>query len=213
MRREYVGAALDKKSVAADPYRQFDRWFRDAESAGEFDPNAMMLSTTAASGQPSGRVVLLKGVDARGFRFFTNYESQKSQEIEASDRVALTFWWSTLHRQVRIAGIASRLGTSESQEYFALRPRGSQLGAWASLQSSEIESRRVLEDQLGAVTRRFEGQPVPCPENWGGYVVRPSSVEFWQGRENRLHDRIRYALASGEHVSGTSEWLIERLSP
>jgi pyridoxamine 5'-phosphate oxidase len=208
LRREYEGRGLDVADVDADPMEQFDRWFAEVRAAGYFEPNAMVLSTVDEHGVPSGRTVLLKGVDARGFVFYTNYTSAKSSEIDVTGRAALTFAWSEVRRQVRVVGTAARVEDAESDAYFASRPRGSQLGAWASDQSSIVSSRAELDDQYAEVERRFAGRDVPRPPHWGGYRVRPQIVELWQGRENRLHDRLRYTLDAS-----TRAWTINRLAP
>jgi pyridoxamine 5'-phosphate oxidase len=193
LRREYTRAGLTEDGADPDPIRQFGRWFEEALSAGLYEPNAMVLATAAPDGRPSARAVLLKGFDERGFVFYTNYGGRKSREIEANPRVALLFYWGELERQVRVEGTAERTSEEESDAYFATRPRGSQLGAWASRQSEPAESREELERRLAELERRFEGRPVPRPPFWGGYRVRPERIEFWQGRENRLHDRLLYA--------------------
>jgi pyridoxamine 5'-phosphate oxidase len=207
LRREYEGRGLDAADVDPDPIEQFDRWFAEVRAAGYFEPNAMVLSTVDAHGAPAARTVLLKGVDARGFVFHTNYESAKARELEATGRAALTFSWSEVRRQVRVVGPASRIDEVESDAYFAARPRGSQIGAWASDQSEIIESRAVLDDRYAEIERRFDGREIPRPPDWGGYRVRPDLVELWQGRENRLHDRLRYTR------DATGAWHIVRLAP
>lgn len=206
LRREYARASLDECDVSPDPFATFARWFAEAQAAEAEEVNAMLLATASPDGRPSARVVLLKGFDERGFVFFTDYRSRKGQELEANPRAALTFHWSELERQVRIEGTVERTSSEESERYYRTRPLGSRLGAWVSHQSSPIASRQVLEEGLREVARRFPGPDVPLPPHWGGYLVRPESVEFWQGRESRLHDRIRYRR-EGE------VWRIERLSP
>jgi pyridoxamine 5'-phosphate oxidase len=207
LRREYEGRGLDVADVDPDPIEQFDHWFAEVRAAGYFEPNAMVLSTVDERGAPSARTVLLKGVDARGFVFHTNYASAKARELDAARRAALTFAWSEVRRQVRVVGSASRIDEIESDAYFATRPRGSQIGAWASDQSEIIASRAVLDDRYAEIERRFDGREIPRPPNWGGYRVRPDIVELWQGRENRLHDRLRYTLED------TGAWRIVRLAP
>jgi len=206
LRREYALARLDEGDVSPDPIAQFSRWFSEALAAEVEEPNAMVLATATPEGSPSARVVLLKGVDERGFVFFTDYRSLKGAELEANPRAALVFRWSELERQVRITGGTARTDKEESEEYYRSRPLGSRLGAWVSHQSRPIPSRDVLERGLAEMERRFAGGEVPLPPHWGGYRVRPEAIEFWQGRPNRLHDRIRY-------VREKEGWRIERLAP
>jgi pyridoxamine 5'-phosphate oxidase len=209
IRREYRLAALTEQEVDADPIRQFDRWFHDAQQAQCLEPNAMALATSSVDGVPDARQVLLKGVDANGFVFFTDYRSQKGQTLDANPRAALCFFWPELERQVRINGDVHRISRQESHDYFQSRPRGSRIGAWVSQQSSVLPSRDVLEASVHAATERFAEGDVPLPEHWGGYRVVPVHIEFWQGRESRLHDRIRYRRTN---TTGTN-WTRERLSP
>jgi pyridoxamine 5'-phosphate oxidase len=206
LRREYALARLDEKDVSRDPIAEFARWFAEAQAAEVEEPNAMVLATATPDGTPSARVVLLKGFDQRGFAFFTDYRSRKGAELEANPRAALVLHWSELERQVRITGDVTRTSAEESEAYYRSRPLGSRLGAWVSHQSQAIPSRDVLEGGLREVERRFAGGDVPLPPYWGGYRVRPGAIEFWQGRENRLHDRVRY-VREGE------TWRIERLAP
>ncbi len=206
LRREYALARLDEGDVSADPIAQFSRWFSEALAAEVEEPNAMVLATATPEGSPSARVVLLKGVDERGFVFFTDYRSLKGAELEANPRAALVFRWSELERQVRITGGTTRTDKEESEEYYRSRPLGSRLGAWVSHQSRPIPSRDVLERGLAEMELRFADGEVPLPPHWGGYRVRPEAIEFWQGRPNRLHDRIRY-------VREKEGWRIERLAP
>jgi pyridoxamine 5'-phosphate oxidase len=206
LRREYARASLDEKDVSPDPVVEFARWFAEAQAAEVDEPNAMMLATATSDGRPSARVVLLKGFDERGFVFFTDYRSRKGVELDANPRAALAFHWSEVERQVRIEGRVTRTTREESELYYRTRPMGSRLGAWASYQSRSIASREVLEAGLREIERRFASAEVPLPPHWGGYRVRPELFEFWQGRESRLHDRIRY-LREGER------WRIERVSP
>lgn len=207
MRRDYAAGELRRADLRADPLAQFERWFADALAAGVIEANAMTLSTVDAAGRPHARIVLLKDCDARGFRFFTNYDSDKGVEIEANDRVALTFHWPPLERQVRIEGVAGKVPREESAAYFQSRPPASQLGAWASAQSRVIADRTALEGEFAAREREFADGVVPMPPHWGGYVVRPELMEFWQGRRSRLHDRFRYRRGEG------GAWTIERLAP
>lgn len=189
-----------------DPIAEFEHWMEEAEAAGEVEPTAMTLATATADGAPTARMVLLKGVDRRGFVFFTNYESAKAADLRANPRAALVFRWPILHRQVRVAGPVAKVSAAESDAYFATRPRGSQIGAWASAQSQVIESRDALERQYRAIESRFAGAEIPRPRHWGGYRLRPVTIELWVGRDNRLHDRTRYQRSG-------SRWRIERLSP
>jgi pyridoxamine 5'-phosphate oxidase len=205
LRRDYAGQPLSKSSVDSDPFIQFNKWFDEALSSEITDANAMLLSTVDADCRPSSRVVLLKAVDENGFVFFTNYKSKKSSDIANNPSVSLTFFWPQLQRQVHVLGLAEKVSVAESETYFNSRPYDSQIGAWASEQSSVIESRTVLESEFDKMRQRFRDD-VPLPPFWGGYRVMPSRIEFWQGRASRLHDRLRYRL-SGD------EWLIERLSP
>jgi pyridoxamine 5'-phosphate oxidase len=206
LRREYARARLDEKDVSHDPMVEFARWFADAQAVQVEEPNAMVLATATNDGAPSARVVLLNGFDQLGFVFFTDYRSRKGSELEHNPRAALVLHWSELERQVRITGAVERTSAEDSEAYFRSRPLGSRLGAWVSHQSVVIPSRAVLEQGLGEVKRRFGDGDVPLPPHWGGYRVKPETIEFWQGRENRLHDRIRY-------VRGSAGWRIERLAP
>lgn len=206
LRREYTRAGLAESDVAPDPVEQFRRWFDETLAANLHEPNAMTVATATPDGRPSARVVLLKGFDGRGFVFYTNYEGRKGRELEENPRAALLFYWGELERQVRIEGSVSRVSEEESDAYFTGRPRGSRLGALASEQSRVIESREVLEDRVERLEAEYEGSDVPRPAFWGGYRVEPEVVEFWQGRENRLHDRIVYRRGAGG-------WRTERLQP
>ena len=210
LRRDYARARLDEADVSHDPLVEFARWFAEAQDARVPDPNAMTLATASAAGAPSARIVLLKAFDERGFVFFTDYRSRKGAELEANPRAALVFWWHELERQVRITGTVSRTSREDSDRYYRSRPLGSRLGAWASHQSQVIAGRGALEADLQEVERRYGDGDVPLPPHWGGYRVDPEVVEFWQGRESRLHDRIRYSRESGSDERG---WRIERLSP
>ncbi|MCX4747293.1 pyridoxamine 5'-phosphate oxidase [Kitasatospora sp. NBC_01287] len=208
MRRQYAEEGLAEPDLAPDPVTQFCRWFAQAERAGVVEPNAMVLSTADAEGRPSARTVLLKGFDQRGFVFFTNYGSRKGAELTANPHASLLFPWHPIQRQVIISGAVERTGRDETAAYFRTRPHGSQLGAWASEQSSPVASREVLEQRFAELATRYpEGEGVPVPPFWGGYRVVPRSVEFWQGRPNRLHDRLRYTAAEG------GGWTVERLCP
>lgn len=207
LRREYTLTGLVESDLDPNPFAQFDKWFQQALTASLAEPNAMTLATATIDGKPSARVVLLKGFDERGFVFFTNYESQKGRELSANPFAALVCYWAELERQVKISGRVSRVTAEESETYFRSRPLGSQLGAWASHQSEVVSGREVLENRLEELAQEYRTKPVPLPPYWGGYRLAPETIEFWQGRPNRLHDRLRYALQDG------GEWLIERLSP
>ena len=207
LRRDYARARLDETDVSHDPFVEFARWFAEAQGAQLTDPNAMTLATASADGAPSARIVLLKAFDERGFVFFTDYRSRKGAELEANPRAALVFYWGELDRQVRITGGVSRTSQEDSDRYFRSRPLGSRLGAWASHQSRVIPGRAALEADLREVEARFGDGDVPLPEHWGGYRLEPETIEFWQGRESRLHDRIRYSREVG------GRWKVERLSP
>lgn len=207
MRHEYGGGSLRPEDVARDPIATLARWLAEAAEAGQREPNAVALGTVAPDGRPTVRMVLLKGLDGRGLSFFTNLESPKSRDIRADPRVALTFWWERLERQVRVEGRCAPVDDAEADAYFAQRPRRSRLGALASQQSEPIESRAVLEQRLAELeTRHPEGTDVPRPRDWGGWRVVPSRFEFWQGRRDRLHDRLSVE-ASGDG------WTVRRLSP
>ncbi|WP_200235216.1 pyridoxamine 5'-phosphate oxidase [Thiohalocapsa halophila] len=206
LREQFMAEGLDRDALAADPVDQFQRWYQQAIDARLPEPNALSLATVDPDGQPSLRTVLLKLYDADGFVFFTNYESRKARQMDHNDRVALLFPWVALARQVKILGRAARIPTAESLKYFATRPRGSRIGAWSSPQSQVISSRSLLEEKVAEIKRRFGDGEVPLPHFWGGYRVVPSSIEFWQGRESRLHDRFRYTREQ-------DAWRIERLAP
>jgi len=207
LRREYTHASLSEANVASDPVEQFRRWFEAAVSAELHEPNAMVVATATADGAPSARVVLLKTFDAQGFVFHTSYEGRKGRELEVNPRCSLLFYWGELERQVRIEGRAGRLPEEESDAYFRSRPRGGHVGAWASEQSRSIDSRTHLEDRVREIEARYEGREIPRPPFWGGYRVVPETVEFWQGRESRLHDRLLYT------PDGSGGWGITRLQP
>jgi pyridoxamine 5'-phosphate oxidase len=206
LRREYYSEPLDEDSVDEDPIAQFQKWFDEIVRVEQPDPDAMTLSTVSVKGEVSARVVLLRGLDERGFVFFTNYESRKSRELLANPRAALTFFWGSLNRQVRIEGYVEKVSRQESEDYFQTRPPGSQIGAWASPQSEEIAGRTTLDRLFAETEQRFKGNPIPCPPFWGGFRLNPVRIEFWQGRENRLHDRILY-------TSDRGRWDLSRLAP
>ena len=206
IRTDYARAALGESDVAADPIVQFQKWFSEAVSAQVHEPNAMCLATATPDAYPSARMVLLKGIDARGFVFYTDYRSRKGVELADNPHASLCFFWGELERQVRVAGSVQRVSRAESNEYFQSRPLGSRLGAWTSRQSSVLQSREALEQELADVQARFADGDVPLPEHWGGLRVVPDEIEFWQGRPSRLHDRIRFVLRGGA-------WQRERLSP
>ncbi|MCX4812907.1 pyridoxamine 5'-phosphate oxidase [Streptomyces sp. NBC_01239] len=209
MRKQYRVAGLDEKELAGGPMEQFGRWFEEAVVQGlVYEPNAMVVSTADADGRPSSRTVLMKHYDDQGFVFYTNYDSRKARELGANPYVSLLFPWHPMARQVLVTGIARRTGRDETAAYFRTRPHGSQLGAWASTQSSVIPSRVELESSYEELAARYpEGEQVPVPPHWGGFRIAPQAVEFWQGRENRLHDRLRYT------AQPSGSWHVERLSP
>ncbi|MDQ2824368.1 MAG: pyridoxamine 5'-phosphate oxidase [Verrucomicrobiota bacterium] len=204
---DHTSRGLHRRDVDPDPIKQFSNWFTAAIEAGIRDVNAMSLATAAPDGRPSVRIVLLKGFDHDGFVFFTNYESQKGQQLEVNPYAALGFYWIEMDRQIRISGSAEKTSREESERYFHSRPIGSQLGAWASHQSQLVDARRVLDARMAQMTERFADKPIPLPPHWGGYRVKPETIEFWQGRANRLHDRFRYTRQP------EGSWLIERLAP
>ncbi len=208
LRIDYTQGSLEIKDVQADPMQQFKKWMDEAIHAKLPEPNAMILATVNEQGQPSARVVLLKGIDEEGFIFYSNYESAKAQQLEQNGQAALVFNWLELQRQVRIEGIVVKQEEEASIAYFQSRPRGSQIGAWASPQSKVIPDREVLEQNVERLEKEFEGyEKLPKPANWGGYVLQPTLIEFWQGRSSRLHDRIVYKKVNGQ------DWKTERLAP
>lgn len=206
LRLNYTRQSLLEADIHPDPIQQFQAWFDQAVEANLLEPNAMTLATASPNGTPSARIVLLKGVDQRGFVFYTNYNSQKGQELAANPQAALVFLWGELERQVRVAGAVEKIADQETEAYFNSRPHSSQLGAWASDQSCVIPNREGLEQRLTDLTEQYQDQAVPRPLHWGGFRVIPQAIEFWQGRPSRLHDRLRYRLEA-------DHWIVERLSP
>ena len=204
LRKDYTLAGLAEKDLARDPFRQFEKWFQEAEASKLVEPNAMVLATATRDGRPS---VLLKSVDGRGFVFYTNYESRKGRELDGNPQASLVFPWFPFERQVVVEGGVTKVTREEAEAYFHSRPLPSQLGAWASAQSSIIPGRKGLEDAMKELEKKYAGQTVPLPPQWGGYRLAPETVEFWQGRRNRLHDRLRYRRAAD------GSWSVERLSP
>jgi pyridoxamine 5'-phosphate oxidase len=207
LRQDYAQRGLRRAELDPDPVVQFQRWLDEAVRQQLIEPNGMVLSTVDADGQPWSRTVLLKICDEEGFSFFTNYTGAKGRHLAKEPRAALTFWWGALERQVNITGVVAPVSRLESEAYFASRPMASRLGAWASQQSGVIADRAQLERQFEEARSRFPGEEIPCPETWGGYRLRPRTIEFWQGRRSRLHDRFRYTRL------GDGSWKIDRLSP
>jgi pyridoxamine 5'-phosphate oxidase len=207
LRFDYSSRGLRRADLDPDPIRQFNLWFTDAANAGIRDANAMSLATATPDGVPSVRIVLLKGFDERGFIFFTNYSSEKGKELETNPHAALALYWMQLERQVRIAGKVERTSREDSERYFHSRPAESQLSAWASRQSEVIDSRQILDARLAKMSERYAKGKIPLPPHWGGYRVAPELIEFWQGRQNRMHDRFRYKRGTD------GKWQIERLAP
>jgi pyridoxamine 5'-phosphate oxidase len=218
LRHEYAARGLDESELSPDPLEMFRRWMDEATAAGIGEPNAMVVSTVSSTGQPSSRMVLLKGLD-EGFVFYTNFSSRKGQELAANPRCALLFPWHDLERQVRVEGTATRMTPEESQAYFSSRPRGSQVGAWASPQSAVVDSRAALDQSYAETSERFgDLEELPVPPHWGGFRVTPEVVEFWQGRRSRMHDRLRYrrtASSAGSPAGspGGGSWGVDRLAP
>lgn len=206
LRREYAREELLEEQVRKNPVDQFTAWFDQALLSEVVEPNAMSLATADKDGKPSVRIVLLKGFDREGFRFFSNYKSRKGRELDENPNASLCFFWPELERQVRLEGKVVKIGREESEDYFLKRPRLSQLGAWASNQSEEVTSREKLEERFEKLKQKFEGEEIPAPEYWGGYLLKPTAIEFWQGRRGRLHDRLLYEKEQGS-------WVIKRLSP
>ena len=206
LRKDYSLAGLSEKDLARDPFRQFEKWFQEAEAAKITEPNAMTLCTSTREGRPSARTVLLKNIDGRGFVFFSNYESRKGRELHENPNATVVFPWLALERQVIAEGTIAKVPREVSEAYFHSRPRASQLAAWVSQQSSIISGRSVLEDSMKMLEAKYAGQEVPLPPHWGGWRLSPETVEFWQGRRSRLHDRLRYRREK-------DGWLIERLAP
>ena len=207
LRRKYSLAGLRRADLSPDPVQQFESWFDDAVRAQVLEPSAMSLATVGPEGQPSARIVLLKGLDARGFVFFTNYETRKCRELAENSRAALLVYWRELDRQVAICGAAAKVPRDESETYFQKRSEASQWSAWASPQDGPVARRADLDRKLADVKKKFSGGPVPCPPFWGGYAIAPATIEFWQGRPDRMHDRFCYARTPA------GPWKIERLSP
>lgn len=207
LRIEYTQAVLSEHEVNDNPFIQFESWMEEAIKSSVNEPNAMHLATISSTGRPAGRVVLLRGITQQGFVFFTNYDSKKGQDLATHPVAALTFFWPELERQIRIEGVVEQISAADSDAYFYSRPRGNRLGAWASPQSKVIDNRDELDRLSSVMLAKFPGDaPIPRPAHWGGYRVRPDSMEFWQGRASRLHDRIRY-------IKSTQGWLTERLAP
>lgn len=206
VRREFGKGRLNESDVSSDPFTQFSSWYAEAEKACRYYPNHMTLSTVDAEGAPQSRVVLLKGLDSEGFVFFTNYQSRKGLHLQSNSKASITFFWEELERQVNVSGSTVKISAQESNEYFASRARGSQVGAWVSSQSSEIPDRTILENEKQRLTDVYKDGEVPRPAHWGGYRVIPERIEFWQGQPDRLHDRLEYRLEEGN-------WAVRRLSP
>jgi len=207
IRKDYRLQSLLEKDVDANPIKQFEKWFQQAMNSGIEEPNAMTLATCTTNGKPSARIVLLKGIKENGFVFFTNYNSKKGKQIHDNPFACLVFLWKELERQVRIEGEIKKISEQESDEYFATRPIESRIGAWSSPQSEVIKNREILEKNVSAYTNKFQSQNIPRPSYWGGYILKPTLIEFWQGRTGRLHDRLQYTIGKN------GSWIIERLAP
>lgn len=207
LRKDYKMLSLDEHEIWGNPFKQFQKWWEEALKADIEEVNAMTLATASAAGVPSARIVLLKGYDEKGFVFFTNYNSYKGQDLLENPRACLVFFWKELERQVRITGLVQKVNAAESDEYFMSRPAGSRIGAWVSPQSQVIRDRQWLDENEKEQLGKFEGKEITRPDHWGGYRVNPITIEFWQGRSNRLHDRIQYSL------DDQGEWKVERLAP
>lgn len=206
LRQDYKAAELSEKDADKNPIKQFEKWFTDALNAKIFEPNAMTLATADKTGKPNARIVLLKGFDENGFSFYTNYLSQKGKEMKKNPQACLVFFWGELERQIRIEGKIEKLSKEASEKYFHSRPVASQIGAIASPQSQVLNDRKELENKFEELKNQYEGKTIPKPAHWGGYIVKPTSIEFWQGRRSRLHDRIKYDLINGK-------WQTNRLAP
>jgi pyridoxamine 5'-phosphate oxidase len=206
IRRDFADKPLNEDSISENPYQQFENWFEEAVNAQLLDPYAMSISTVSYHGQPSTRIVYLRGIAENGFKFYTNYKSQKGDDLLENSKTALNFFWGELERQIRIEGEVEKLSKEESDAYFSSRPRESQIGAWASNQSENIKDRKDLEDKVTHFETKFKGLDVTRPLHWGGYIVKPTKIEFWQGRPNRLHDRIVFTKSE-------NSWEISRVSP
>jgi pyridoxamine 5'-phosphate oxidase len=207
LRKEYQQQAFNKEDAAENAVEQFERWWQEAVTSGIDEVNAMTLATASADGLPTARIVLLKGYSEKGFQFYTNYDSYKGKQLQENPRACLVFFWKELDRQIRITGLVEKLTEKESNDYFRVRPHGSRIGAWASPQSTVIESSEWLMNQAKGYEEKFSDSEIPRPDYWGGYLVKPVTLEFWQGRPDRLHDRLQYSLQEN------GSWIIERLAP
>lgn len=214
VRRDYKLETLEKSGTLDNPISQFEVWWKEVIESNIDESNAMTLCTVGANNHPSARIVLLKGFSSAGFVFFTNYESRKATDIAANPHASLVFFWKELERQVRVEGIIEKVNSTESDEYFNSRPEASKIGAWVSPQSKVIASRETLEETEANLIQQYDGKTIPRPPHWGGYLVKPSMIEFWQGRPGRLHDRIRYSCdTANDKVTENNEWIKERLAP